>query len=159
MVCPERKCIEPIALNVGNGQVSALRKFLTSAPWGHDDVQAELQAVFAADLVPTAAASAVGVVGIVDERAFAKKGDPSVGVDRQHHGRLGKEDNRQVGVFLVGVTPGGMALWDHQLSSPESWCEDTPACEERRGQGPLPQTGGFPTKPPNPPGVVPTTGG
>jgi SRSO17 transposase len=37
-------------------------------------------------------------------------------VARQHDGRLGKEDNCQVGVFLVGVTPGGAALWDHGLS-------------------------------------------
>ena len=41
MICPERKSIEPIALNVGDGQVSALQKFINIAPWGHDDVQAE----------------------------------------------------------------------------------------------------------------------
>ena len=57
MVCPERKSIEPIALNVGDGQVSALQKFINIAPWDHDDVQAEVQAVFAEELVPTAAAS------------------------------------------------------------------------------------------------------
>src|SRR3954466_14256047 len=33
MVCPERKSIEPIALNVGNGNVSALEKFINIAPW------------------------------------------------------------------------------------------------------------------------------
>src|SRR5512135_3352046 len=94
MVCPERKSIEPIALNVGDGQVSALQKFLNIAPWDHDDVQAEVQSVF------------------VDESGFAKKGEHSAGVARQHNGRLGKEDNCQVGVFLVGVTPGGAALLD-----------------------------------------------
>ena len=52
MVCPERKSIEPIALNVGDGQVSALQKFINIAPWDHGDVQAELQAVFADELVP-----------------------------------------------------------------------------------------------------------
>src|SRR4051794_705203 len=147
MVCPERKSIEPIALNVGNGNVSALQKFINIAPWGHDDVQTELQAVFAEELVPTAAASAVGVVGVVDESAYAKKGDRSVGVARQHNGRLGKEDNCQVGVFLVGVTPGGAALLDHQLYLPESWCEDTPACHERRAKVHVPEAVGFQTKP------------
>src|SRR5512135_1300651 len=87
MVCPERKSIEPIAINVG-------------------DVRAELQAVFVDGLVPTAAGSPIGVVGVVDESGFAKKGQHSAGVSRQHNGRLGKEDNCQVGVFLVGVTPG-----------------------------------------------------
>jgi SRSO17 transposase len=147
MVCPERKSIEPIALNVGHGNISALQKFLNSAPWEHDDVQAELQAVFAEDLVPTAATSAVGVVGVVDESAYSKKGDQSVGVARQHNGRLGKEDNCQVGVFLVGVTPGGSALLDHQLYLPEAWCEDTPAGNERRAKVHVPETVSFQTKP------------
>ena len=106
MVCPERKSIEPIAPNVGDGQVSALQKFLNSAPWDHDDVQAELQALFVDELVPTAAESPIGVVGVVDASGFATKGNPSAGVARQHNGRLGQEDNCQVGVFLVGVTPG-----------------------------------------------------
>ena len=34
MVCPERKSIEPIALNVGDGQVSALQKFINNRPLG-----------------------------------------------------------------------------------------------------------------------------
>src|SRR5512142_2305505 len=59
MVCPERKSIEPIALNFGDGQVSALQKFINIAPRHHGEVQAELQAVFVDELVPTAAASAV----------------------------------------------------------------------------------------------------
>src|SRR5450759_2192457 len=56
MVCPERKSIEPIALNVGDGQVSALQKIINIAPWGHDDVQNEIQEVFVEELVRTAAA-------------------------------------------------------------------------------------------------------
>src|SRR3982750_4417158 len=100
MVCPERKSIEPIALNVGDGQVSALQKFINIAPWEHADVQAEVQSVFAEELVPTAAASPVGVVGVVDESGFSKKGDQSAGVGRQHNGRLGKEENCQGGGFL-----------------------------------------------------------
>src|SRR3954447_12497800 len=147
MACPERKSIEPIALNVGNGNVSALQKFLNSAPWDHGDVQAELQAVFAEELVPTAADSPVGVVGIVDESGFSKKGEHSAGVARQYNGRLGKEDNCQVGVFLVGVTPGGSALLDHELYLPEDWCEDTQACRDRRAKVHIPERVGFRTKP------------
>jgi SRSO17 transposase len=147
MVCPERKSIEPIALNVGDGQVSALQKFINIAPWGHDDVQTEVQEVFDEELVPTAADSPVGVVGIIDESGFAKKGDQSAGVGRQHNGRLGKEDNCQVGVFLVAVTPGGSALLDHQLYLPEGWCQETKACEDRREKVHIPETVSFQTKP------------
>ena len=147
MVCPERKSIEPIALNVGDGQVSALQKFINIAPWDHGDVQAEVQSVFADELVPTAVGSAIGTVGVIDESGFAKKGAHSAGVARQHNGRLGKEDNCQVGVFLVGVTPGGAAMLDHQLSLPESWCEDTEECRDRREKVHIPETVAFQTKP------------
>jgi SRSO17 transposase len=147
MVCPERKSIEPIALNVGNGNVSALQKFINSAPWDSEDVQAELQGLFADELVPTAADSPIGTVGIVDESGFAKKGNHSAGVARQHNGRLGKEDNCQVGVFLVGVTPGGSALLDHRLYLPEPWCEDSPEAKERREKAHIPETVAFQTKP------------
>src|SRR3954451_8142746 len=74
LACPERKSIEPIALDVGTGQVSGLQKFINIAPWAYDDIQAELQAVFANELVPSAAGSPTGVVGVIDESAFAKKG-------------------------------------------------------------------------------------
>src|SRR5947209_9805154 len=147
MVCPERKSIEPIALNVGDGQVSALQKFINIAPWDHADVQAEVQSAFADELAPTAATSPIGVVGVVDESGFAKKGDHSAGVARQYNGRLGKEDNCQVGVYLVGVTPGGSALLDHELYLPEDWCEDTPACHDRRDKVHIPEHVGFRTKP------------
>jgi SRSO17 transposase len=147
MICPERKSIEPIALNVGDGQVSALQKFINIAPWDHGDVQAEVQSVFADELVPTAVGSPIGTVGVIDESGFAKKGHHSAGVDRQHNGRLGKEDNCQVGVFLVGVTPGGSAMLDHQLYLPESWCEDTKECQDRRDKVHIPETVAFQTKP------------
>src|SRR5512146_1516776 len=147
MVCPERKSVEPIALNVGDGQVSALQKFLNIAPWDHGDVQAEVHSVFADELVPTAAKSPIGTVGVVDESGFTKKGEHSAGVARPHNGRLGKEDNCQVGVFLVGVTPGGAALLDHQLYLPESWCQPTREAKYRRAKAHIPEDVTFRTKP------------
>ena len=139
MVCPDRKSIEPIALLVGHGDVSGLQKFINSAPWQYDDIQAEVQAVFDDDLVPSAKRSPAGVVGVIDESAFAKKGVHSAGVARQHNGRLGKEDNCQVGVFLVGVTPAGAALLDHRLYLPKPWCEDTPEARQRREKAHIPE--------------------
>ena len=66
---------------------------------------------------------------------------------RQHNGRLGKEDNCQVGVFLIGVTPAGSALLDHQLFLPESWCEPTRQAKDRRAQAHIPEDSSFRTKP------------
>ena len=139
MICPERKSIEPIALLVGDGQVSALQKFINVAPWDHDDVQAEIQERLRRGIGPHRRQPSRGLVGVVDESGFAKKGDHSAGVDRQYNGRLGKEDNCQVGVFLVGVTPGGAALLDHQLYLPESWCEDNEGWPGTPSQGPYPR--------------------
>jgi SRSO17 transposase len=147
MVCPERKSIEPIALLVGHGDVSGLQKFVGAAPWAEDDVMAEAQSLFVDELVPSAAGSPVGVVGVIDESAFSKKGTHSAGVARQHNGRQGKEDNCQVGVFLIAVTPAGSALLDHQLFLPESWCEATPETNDRRDRAHIPEDVAFRTKP------------
>jgi SRSO17 transposase len=147
MTCPERKSIEPIALLVGHGDVSGLQKFINSAPWDRRDVQDDIQAVFARRLAPSAERTAVGVVGVVDESAFAKKGRHSAGVARQHNGRLDKTDNCQVGVFLIAVAPAGMALLDHQLYLPESWCGDDPEARDRRERARIPDPAEFRTKP------------
>jgi SRSO17 transposase len=147
LVCPERKSVEPIALHVGHGDVSGLQKFLGAGPWPCDDVQAEAQSLFVDELVPSAVGSPVGVVGVVDESAFTKKGTHSAGVARQHNGRLGKEDNCQVGVFLIGVTPAGSALLDHRLFLPEDWCASTREAKDRRAEAHIPEGLPFRTKP------------
>jgi SRSO17 transposase len=147
MVCPERKSIEPIALLVGHGDVSGLQKFVGAAPWAYDDVMAEAQALFADELAPSVAGSPIGVVGVIDESAFTKQGSHSAGVARQHNGRLGKEDNCQVGVFLIGVTPAGSALLDHQLFLPEAWCAPTREAKRRRESAHIPEGVSFRTKP------------
>lgn len=146
MTCPERKSIEPIALNVGHGDVSGLQKFINIAPWPYDDVQDEVQSLFADELVPSARRSPIGTVGVLDESGFTKKGAGSAGVARQYNGRLGKEDNCQVGVFLLGVTPDGVALLDHQLYLHQSWYEG-PDARRRRQKAHVPEGLPFRTKP------------
>ena len=147
MICPDRKSIEPIALLVGHGDVSGLQKFVGAAPWADDDVMAEAQALFADELIPSAAGSPVGTVGVIDESAFTKKGSHSAGVARQHNGRIGKEDNCQVGVFLIGVTPAGSALLDHRLFLPEAWCAATQEAKCRRDTAQIPESVTFRTQP------------
>jgi SRSO17 transposase len=148
MCCPERKSIEPIALCTGTGQVSGLQKFIAVAPWQSDDIQAEIQSAFADELVPSAAGMPIGTVGVIDESGFAKKGTKSAGVARQHNGRLGKEDNCQVGVYLIGVTPAGDALLDHRLYLHGSWFEgEGDAATRRRAEAHIPEDLPFRTKP------------
>jgi SRSO17 transposase len=146
-----RKSAEPMALvfgqpqpdGVSHHQVLGLQRFLTYSPWDYQDVQREIQAVFAEQLVPSTATWSIGTVGVVDGSGFPKKGTASVGVQRQYCGRLGKQENCQVGVFLVGVTPAGCALLDHQLYLPKEWAKD----KKRREQVHVPKEIRFRTEP------------
>ena len=61
---------------------------------------------------------------VVDESAFAKKGDRSVGVARQYNGRLGQTDHCQVGVCSALAHGPRAALVGSRLSLPEAWVQD-----------------------------------
>lgn len=148
----KRKSVEPLALQfsqtsdgspAGQNQVLALQDFLTSSPWDYLDVQREVQATFVEKLGDSTSEWPLGIVGIIDESSFVKKGTESCGVKRQWCGRLGKKENCQVGVFLVGVTPAGSALLDHQLYLPQEWAAD----RVRRQKTRVPQVIKFQTKP------------
>jgi len=148
-----RKSVEPMALVFGGSSPNqpeieqsvalAWQRFLTVSPWEANAVQQELQAVFNEEFVPTASQSPIGTVGVIDGSGFVKRGPESVGVQRQWCGRLGKKENCQVGVFLLGVTPAGNALLDHQLYLPETWAAD----EARRKKTRVPPEITFQTKP------------
>ena len=129
--------------NIDQNIVLAWQRFLTVSPWEARDVQQELQAVFNEEFVPTASQSPIGTVGVIDGSGFVKRGTESVGVQRQWCGRMGKKENCQVGVFLLGATPAGTALLDHQLYLPETWAKDT----ARRKKTRVPSEVTFQTKP------------
>ncbi len=147
-----RKSIEPMALVFGDGAntapadsnaVISMQRFVTASPWEWGGVQREIQAVFAEEMISSAADWRIGTVGVIDESAFPKKGTESVGVARQHCGRLGKVDNCQVGVFLIGTVPAGSALLDHELYLPKTWIRD----RRRRKKTRVPKALKFRTKP------------
>lgn len=148
-----RKSVEPMALVFGGSSPEqpqieqrvalAWQRFLTVSPWEAKAVQQEIQAVFNEEFVPTASQSPIGTVGVIDGSGFVKRGTESVGVQRQWCGRVGKKENCQVGVFLLGVTPAGNALLDHQLYLPETWAAD----EARRKKTRVPAEITFQTKP------------
>ena len=148
LMSEEGKSAEPMALCFGEHdrdrkEVLATQRFLTVSPWEASEVQREIQAVFAERLVPSTSQWSIGTVGVIDESAFVKRGTESVGVKRQWCGRLGKTENCQVGVFLVGVVPSGSALLDYQLYLPVEWAND----KKRREQARVPDEVRFQTKP------------
>jgi SRSO17 transposase len=138
-----RKNTEAMALHFNDEKVRPLQEFSAAAPWDHRSVQQEIQTVFAQTLVPSTSQWDIGTVGVIDESGFPKKGDHSVGVARQWCGRLGKKDNCQVGVYLVGVTPAGTALLEHQIYLAEEWILD----KKRRDEVGIPRSITFRTKP------------
>ena len=68
----------------------------------------------------------------LDETSFVKKGNASVGVQRQYCGRLGKLDNCQVGVFACLGRGERAALVDFRLFLPESWAQDLERCQKAK---------------------------
>jgi SRSO17 transposase len=91
---------------------------------------------------------------VVDESGFTQQGDPSAGVAGPPKGRLGQEDHGQIGVFRVGVTPGGVAWLGPHLDWPQTWCANRPAGVERREKVHLPETVVFSTQPPSARGLI-----
>ena len=72
-----------------------LQHFVGSSTWDHRPLIKEL-----AEQVGRELGTPDGVI-VFDPSGFAKKGDTSVGVQRQWLGRLGKVDNGQVGVYMA----------------------------------------------------------
>jgi SRSO17 transposase len=135
----ERKSIEPIALAVKDGNVRAMQRFVSDAPWDDENMIAKYRNLINDDL-----GSPNGAL-IFDESGFIKKGQDSIGVARQYCGTIGKVDNCQVGVFAAYVSEQGYALVDKQLFIPQKWFTD--AYFERRRKCKLPTETVFRTKP------------
>ncbi len=106
-----------------DGQV--LQNFLTHSAWDYRGVMDQV-AMNADQCV----GSEVGAGLYIDESAFQKKGEKSVGVARQWNGRLGKQDNCQVGVFGALGRADRVSLIDARLYLPEEWTKDRRRCDE-----------------------------
>jgi SRSO17 transposase len=135
----ERKSIEPIALAVKGGNVRAMQRFVSDAPWDDDKIGIRYRSMVMDDL-----GSPTGAL-IFDESGFLKKGDDSIGVARQYCGTIGKVDNCQVGVFAAYTSEHGYAVVDKRLYIPEKWFTDE--FNLRREKCELPQDVTFRTKP------------
>ena len=118
----ERKSMEPMAARLG-ADVQALRQFLGQSPWEVEEVERRL-ALQVVDLLSEPE------VWIIDETAFPKAGEHSVGVARQYCGTLGKVANCQVAVSLHWSSAEASCpiLW--RLYLPKQWLEDAPRAAE-----------------------------
>ena len=127
-------------LNRRDGQ--PLQHFMSESPWRSQAVFQQIQ-----HDIRDEPALHTGSLVILDESADVKAGDATVGVARQHHGRLGKIDLSLVATCLAYAHPatGTWTLVDGELFLPECWF--TRAYAARRWEVGLPPERTFVTKP------------
>ncbi len=117
-----------------------MQHFISNSPWAAAGLLGAIR-----DEIKGHSAFQADAVLVLDESAEQKTSAATVGAKRQHNGRLGKIEMRQVGVFLALVTPQVTTWVDGELFLPEDWF--SAAFAERRQQVGLPDTRTFQTKP------------
>ena len=128
LVGPPHKSVVLIAQLLGQGRVSGLQKFLNHAPWQYGEIQKAIQETF----VRMVSDEGSEAIGVIRPSGFTKKGNESVGVERQINPRTGRRENCQIGIFLIAIGGRRSALLDHRLHLPPSWCDDTLLASRRR---------------------------
>jgi SRSO17 transposase len=132
-----RKNCWTLAERSGHPNPDRLQHLLSRAKWDIDGVGTDLRSYVVAHLGDRDA------VLVVDETGDVKKGDATVGVQRQYTGTAGRIENSQVAVYLAYAAPAGHALIDRKLYLPKSWIEDP----VRRADAGVPDDVEFATKP------------
>ena len=133
----ERKNGWQLAEQAGDATPYGVQHLLSTYIWDADLVRDDLR-----DYVVEHLGDASGVL-VVDETGFLKKGNKSVGVQRQYSGTAGRIENCQIGVFLTYATAKGRTLLDRELYLPQVWADD----QERRREAGVPESVRFRTKP------------
>lgn len=122
----ERKSIEPIAVNVKDGQVRSMQRFVSDVIWDEYKIKDKYRSMVNADF-----GDPNGVL-IFDETGFIKKGTDSAGVSKQYSGTVGKVENCQVGVFAAYASKHGYCMIDNRLFIPEKWFSDDYAHKRKK---------------------------
>jgi len=122
-----RKNIECINKDISQSNYQAMQQMVTDSPWDENKVMEQV------------AGEVNGILGghpqsalLIDETSFVKKGNASVGVQRQYCGRLGKTENCQMGVFAAMGRGDKAAIVDFRLFLPQSWVDDPERCEKAK---------------------------
>lgn len=131
----EYKNVESIAY-LHDQEREPLQQFIGQSSWEHQPLLTELVRQVGEQL-----GCPDGVL-VFDPSAFPKKGQASVGVQRQWCGRLGKIDNCQVGIYLAYVGQTEHALVDVRLYLPQEWARD----RKRREAAGIPRSLRFRTR-------------
>ena len=132
----ERKNGWQLAEQVGDATPYGVQRLLSTYVWDADLVRDDLRSYVVEHLADADA------VLVVDETGFLKKGDKSVGVQRQYSGTAGRIENCQIGVFLAYASAKGRTLLDRELYLPQVWVDD----RERRREAGVPEDVVFRTK-------------
>ncbi|OZM76661.1 hypothetical protein CFP66_39815 [Pseudonocardia sp. MH-G8] len=132
-----RKTCWSIAEHAGETSPDGMQHLLNRACWDTEGVAADLRRFVAGHL-----GEPDGVL-IVDESGDLKKGEHTVGVQRQYTGTAGRVENAQVAVYLAYASRHGHALIDRELYLPRSWAEEP----DRRAAAGVPAEVEFATKP------------
>jgi SRSO17 transposase len=133
----QRRNAWQLAEQLGELTPDGIQRLLNAARWDAHQVRDDLRAYLVEHLGdPTA-------VLVLDETGFLKKGEKSVGVQRQYSGTAGRVENCQIGVFLAYASPKGRTFLDRELYLPKEWCQDP----ERRREAGVPEEVAFATKP------------
>ena len=133
----ERKNGWQLAERAGDATPDGVQRLLYNYQWDADLVRDDSKSYVIEYLADADAVLAV------DETGFLKKGDKSVGVQRQYSGTAGRIENCQIGVFLAYASVNGRTLLDRELYLPQVWAEDL----ERRREAGVPEGVSFRTKP------------
>ena len=133
----ERKNGWQLAEQAGDATPYGVQRLLSTYVWDADLVRDDLR-----EYVVEHLGDVHGVL-VVDETGFLKKGNKSVGVQRQYSGTAGRIENCQIGVFLTYASAQGRTLLDRELYLPRVWADDL----ERRREAGVPEQVAFRTKP------------
>jgi SRSO17 transposase len=99
-----------------------MQRLLAEARWDADAVRDDLRGYVVDHLGDPA-----GVL-VIDDTGDLKKGQHTVGVQRQYTGTAGRIENSQVAVFLGYASHRGRALIDRELYLPRAWTNDPGRC-------------------------------
>ena len=147
MTCPDRKSIEPIALLLGGGRVSALQKFINSAPGITTRSRPRSRRSSPTTWSPPPRPVPWVSSGSSTRAASPRKATTVPASTGNTTAAWARKTTARSGSSWSARRTAGTALLDHRLYLPESWCEDNEAGRDRRAKAHIPEAVAFQTKP------------
>jgi SRSO17 transposase len=126
-----RKNVEGIAkaaaavLDIPVNLSQSLQHFISQSPWSHRDLFSEVRRL------STTLRDDARATWIIHDGVFPKRGQHSVGVQRQFARQAGRKMNCQLGVFVSQVGPCGYYPLAAQLYLPSYWLRENHHAREK----------------------------